>query len=172
MTSECATEIQRLIKDYGLTDQHPLHAETIRPVVMVDLDSTLADSRHRSPLLAVSDGQPANWERYALASGDDDPILPVVKLVDLLSPVCDIHIVSGRHWASREVTVEWLLKHDIYYDVLALCPDTELHVYWKLMWRDAIQELGYTVDLLIDDHPIFREAMDPTPVVVINPGFY
>lgn len=167
MNDECQQEIERLVQHYGLHDQWGMEDATTH-VIMVDLDSTIADSRQRAHHLSDD----TDWEAYAMASGEDVPISSVVALIDALSMAAEIHIVSGRHWASREITERWLKKHCVYFDVLALCPDTSLHIEWKKMWRDAMEALHYDVDLLIDDNPLFVEAFAPTPVVVVNHGLY
>lgn len=90
--------------------------------IVFDLDSTLADTRHRRQLLPLVN--PAStWEEFALACDGDSPIPETFALMNALWPLHQIHIISGRHEVALDKTVRWLAHCRGRYDFLQLRPD-------------------------------------------------
>ncbi len=142
-----------------------------RPTVCVDLDSTLADTRHRRHLV-----DPANpdWRTYSLAAGADRPIEGPIELVRLLAQTCSIVILSARDEASRSLTEEWLRRHDVPHDGLILYRDgmdpTDLGEYKSLKVR-GMRADGHRVVLVVEDAPAVADAVRSTgvPVLLLTP---
>ena len=93
---------------------HRAHAGQVdkagRPLYIFDLDGTLADCQHRTPILSETDGQ--RWRRFYAACGEDSPIYPVLATMEFLRQRgAEIWIFSGRSAEVRDLTVEWLLAH-------------------------------------------------------------
>ena len=80
------------------------------PIYIFDLDGTLADIEHRVPILKEDSSD--KWSRFYRKCVDDQPIRPVVQLLESLrqSPA-DIRIWTGRSDAVRIQTIDWLAMH-------------------------------------------------------------
>ncbi len=135
-------------------------------IVLVDLDSTLADTRQRRHLCPTVDPT-KTWTDYAMGCPDDEPIAGTVALVRALyKRGYGIHIVSHRDRAALDLTVDWLIRHDIPHHAVAL----NQH---KVSYLMALREAGAEVVLAIDDDcdvAAAYEAVD-CPVVCVNPRY-
>jgi hypothetical protein len=106
-----------------------------------DLDSTLADTRHRHHLISP-DGA-TDWTAYSLACGGDALVGPVAALWRALPPGTARVVVSARDRAAEAPTRRWLADHNLWPDLMVLGPVPEgmSHEAWKvsriraLMWR-------------------------------------
>lgn len=92
--------------------QLPAH----RPIVLVDIDGTLADVTHR--LHHIRGKGKKNWHRFFQAMHKDEPNQIVVDWVKNLAPEYEVVIVSGRPDNYRELTEAWLEEHGIDYSAL------------------------------------------------------
>jgi hypothetical protein len=145
-------------------------------VVCVDLDSTLADTRHRRELCPTVN--PAStWDDYTEACGGDVPLAGAVTLVRLLAASgYGIHVVTNRSHRFREQTVSWLRTHGIPANHVALRPpdvvldDTDR---WKLDYLRIARASGYTVLLFVEDWPATADAIEAVgiPVLCVNPRY-
>jgi hypothetical protein len=127
---------------------------TDRPVVTVDLDSTLADTRHRHGL--VNPNGPTDWVAYSMACPDDPPVAPVAALVRILAWTHRIVIVSGRDEQARALTEEWLARHDIPWFALYLDDhrhEHETHEAYKVATIQHVDEVWGPVAFHVDDWP-------------------
>jgi len=79
------------------------------PLVIFDLDGTLADIEHRLHYVAR---KPKRWDRFFRACTDDAPNRPVIELAQTLRDAgWEIWIWSGRSDAVRQQTEAWLADH-------------------------------------------------------------
>jgi hypothetical protein len=142
--------------------------------VVVDLDSTLADTRHRHHLIETSD---PDWDTYSLACADDVPVLGVVQVVRMLSRSYPIAIISGRSRAAYGPTVEWLKRHRVPWSDLVLkdVGDRSLPVPWKVnavkSWLSRHPQ--DRVALIIEDWAPMRPVFEGMgmPVLLVQPGY-
>lgn len=81
-----------------------------RPLAVFDLDGTLADVRHRLPLLAR---RPRDWDGFFAAAPDDPPLATGVALARESARDCDVVYVTGRPERCRADTVAWLARHGL-----------------------------------------------------------
>lgn len=142
-----------------------------RPVVCVDLDSTLCDTRHRRHLVRVESGEPPDWQAHSMACGDDPPVVGVLRAVQLLAATHEIVVVSARDRAARDLTAEWLARHAVPYCDLVLGggPDAPADVVdFKVHHLRRLQAAGYEVALLVDDLVPVVEACRPLGVPVLS----
>ena len=106
-------------------------------IVLCDLDGTLSDTEHR---LHHIRGKRRDYDAFFAASGDDEPIEPVIALVNALALAGkEIHIITGRREDTRELTEAWLERHDVSYDRLlmrGIADRTPDHVL-KRKWFEA-----------------------------------
>lgn len=130
--------------------------------VIFDIDGTLADVDHRRQFLP-------DWGKFFGAQHLDTPIEPVRWLAQQLYQVPSdyrdwghdntkehyVLIVSARPADYMQVTVDWLRKHDIFYDALYMRPAGD---YRKdaIVKGEILQQIiddGYEPFLVIDDRP-------------------
>lgn len=92
-------------------------------IVLCDLDGTLSDTTHR---LHHIRGRRRDYDAFFAASGEDEPIEPVIELVNALKLAGkEIHIITGRREDTREITEAWLELHDVSYDRLLMRPESD-----------------------------------------------
>jgi len=110
--------------------------------VIFDLDGTLALIDKRRDL-ATKDGK-MDWDVFFNPDNIDldipnDVVVSMAKM--LSSQGHPIWILSGRSDVTHQATVDWLNKHDIWFDHLVMRPQNHLYMPdndLKQMWLDSI----------------------------------
>lgn len=82
----------------------------MKPLYIFDLDGTLADCQHRTPILSEKYDN-NRWRRFYAACDKDHPIAPVLAVMESLRRFADVWIFSGRSEEVRDKTVAWLTEH-------------------------------------------------------------
>ena len=113
------------------------------PMIVSDLDGTIALDDHRSHLIETP---PKRWKEYFLACDRDAPNFPVIEALKGLR--CRggyrIEIWSGRSDLVEEQTRAWLDLYGVPYDRLRLRPaadhrhDTVLKAEWLAGVKDDV----------------------------------
>lgn len=117
--------------------------------IIVDIDGTIADNLHRQNIL---NSNPKDWDTFFQESHLDEPILPVVEIVQILEKVYSILIVTGRSEKYRGMTKSWLKKHKISYDKLYMRPDNDYRPDHEIKEEILIKiKQNYSPFLAIDD---------------------
>ena len=129
-------------------------------IVIFDLDGTLAliDKRRA---LATKDNGKMDWDVFFDRDNIklDVPNTPVITMAQLLhSQGFRIVIFSGRSDRTKDVTIDWLDKHKVPFDLLQqrpkdkhYWPDNELKQFW--------------LDTLLDKDDVFAVFDDRQQVV-------
>jgi len=83
-----------------------------RPVILFDLDGTLADNSHRQSFIQ---GEKKDWDAFFDAQACDTPNAPVAALYEALfsSARFDIVVVTARPERYREVSERWFALNGI-----------------------------------------------------------
>ena len=128
---------------------------TTKPkAIIVDLDGTIADLRHRLHLVKYRPRTPHTWNEFFDQCSKDTPHEHICELLRALQGV-RIIIVSGRPDSHRQVTIWWLR-------VVAKVPFDELHMRVagdrtpdRVIKRHILEHLRkeYEIILAIDDRP-------------------
>jgi hypothetical protein len=143
--------------------------------VVYDLDSTLADTRHRWHLNPRADPS-SDWEKYSLACPGDLPIAGTIMRMGLDYQDFQVHICTGRSEAARDLTVAWLDKYACAYDYLHMRPDRD-HTpngRFKVHYIRELSRRGIPVALFYEDWgeaAAYIAEHAHVPVLGINP-FY
>ena len=117
------------------------------PLVVFDLDGTLADVEHRRHHVA---GGNRRWDRFFAACVDDAPVEAVILAFRAHQAAgARVEVWSGRSDAVRRETEDWLERH-------ALRPD-------RLLMRRASD---HTPDDTLKES--WLDAADPKPSVVYD----
>ncbi len=95
------------------------------PTIVFDLDGTLSCGKHRRHLLPTEETRHLceAWDAFNLAAYGDAPITDNTTLLCTLYANNKIIILTGRSAIAREITEDWLDKHEIPYDVLLMRPE-------------------------------------------------
>jgi hypothetical protein len=149
-------------------------------VILWDLDSTLANTAHRQPMVPlIRAKQGPTWEDYSMACVDDTPVegtVTLVRLIAFLDPLASFvaqYGVSGRSEAAREVTEEWFKEHGVPLNDLYLRPagDHTPNGKYKVGVINKLRDEGVNVLLFVED---WKETADyihektGVPVLVVQ----
>jgi phosphoglycolate phosphatase-like HAD superfamily hydrolase len=93
----------------------------MKPIVIVDIDGTIADVRHR--LHHIKGPGKKNWKAFFEAMDHDSPIEAMIRHVHELEKDHDIIIVTGRPEHYRARTEKWLKDNGVRYSRLFMRPD-------------------------------------------------
>jgi hypothetical protein len=150
----------------------PLNREN--SAVCWDLDSTLADTRHRFHLIEKIKAGEATWDEHSLACTDDEPLTGAISLMRLLAPHHTQHIVSGRSAVAAYRTRAWLEKHQVPFDEICLRrrDDFTENGLIKARYVRELQALGIQVVMFFEDWPPVAAVvheMTGVPAVVLTP---
>lgn len=140
---------------------------------MVDLDGVLSDASGRQALLS---GAQPDWGAFFSAAGSD-PVLPAgAALMRCIDESLAIVISTGRPARLGDLTVEWLARHGLRWDVMAMRPRGNVgHAVGAK--RNALRELtkmGFEVIMAVDDDPgvveMYRE--EGLACLAVDSGYY
>lgn len=97
--------------------------ETTKPIFIVDIDGTLADTAHRLHRIRPAPGVKKNWPAFFEEAKNDKPVAHVVSLVNTMFTnghyIC---LLTGRPDNHRLDTIEWMKTHGIQFDELLMRP--------------------------------------------------
>jgi hypothetical protein len=162
----------RLRLEKSLHEDRPLHREN--SACCWDLDSTLADTRHRFHLIGKIKAGEATWDEHSLACANDQPIESAIALMRLLAPHHAQHIVSGRSAIAEKLTHGWLARHHVPFDEIALRHPDDFtgNAQIKIDYVRKLRERGLTVVMFFEDYPpVAQQILEATgvPVVTLTP---
>lgn len=139
-------------------DRHPdLKPDSDIPVVIVDLDSCLADTRHRRWLAPPPADRKilAAWKPYSMSCWGDAVIPGMRNLVKMLHETAIVFLLSARNDVAEQLTRTWLGDHQVPYDRLRLRADEEEEPdnpnEWKVNVVREWAHAGWNIELFIDD---------------------
>jgi hypothetical protein len=85
-----------------------------KSIIIVDIDGTISKVGNRLKFLQQS---PPDWDSFYEACSEDEPVENVIRLVHHLYKEYRIAFCTGRRESVRELTINWLLKHFLPFDV-------------------------------------------------------
>lgn len=136
----------------------------------------LANADHRQHLLEPKPGQRKSWKRFFERAGDDALIAEVARLTTLLNPVLHRVLLTARPTTIKDITVEWLARHDLTWDVLVMRP-AGVFTPSPVAKREAVGELrayGFELLLAFDDDrrnvDMFHD--EGIPCIYLHSGYY
>lgn len=151
-------------------------AERFTDAVMLDLDSTVRDTRQRHHLSPRSNPE-SSWVDYAMACGGDTPMMGTIMIMRMARSIgWSIHLVSGCSEEARAITEDWLRKHDAPYDTLRLHTefDEEHNGLYKVQVGRYLIDRGFDLKLVVEDWPEVARLIEQelhVPVLCVNPMY-
>jgi hypothetical protein len=144
--------------------------------VLVDIDGVLSDASTRQHFLNNPEGR-RDWRGFFGAVGDDVPLTAVPALLALLDPSLTVVLLSARPAWVFQLTIDWLHRHEMRWDLLILRGDDDDFVHAADFKRGVLSELretGWDVALAIDDDERIIEmyAAEQQPALYIHSGYY
>lgn len=153
-------------------------------IVVFDLDGTLADNSRREHIAhraaaAAKHGEPtgAIWDEFHEHIPDDHPVQAVADVLVALAmhPGHTIEIWTARPAKYKHLTVEWMKKHGLPWDVLLMREDGDwrkayiLKLEWFLKRVPAARP-----KLVFEDHPETTRLLRAAGAVVaqVNEGYH
>jgi FMN phosphatase YigB (HAD superfamily) len=88
-----------------------------RKMVLVDMDGTLADVRHREHFVRQ---KPKRWKAFFEAMEKDPPNQAIAEWVRNLVPDYEVVILSGRPAEYGERTMAWLRRNNIPFSAILM----------------------------------------------------
>lgn len=130
------------------------------PIVIFDLDGTLADCQHRMHYISGDfDATEIDWERFYRACVDDKPIYPGIQVLQaMIDGDHDVQIWSGRSDLVVQETIAWTQKYigHGYCENISLLrmrpngdhrPDNQL----KAQWLKEARASGFEPSMVFED---------------------
>ena len=106
-------------------------------LAVFDIDGVVADVRHRLHHL----DPPRSWRRFFAAAGADGLLPEGARLVAELAAEHDVVWLTGRPDWLRDITAEWLARHDLPGSELHLRPSGDYRPA-RLYKRDVLRRLA------------------------------
>jgi uncharacterized HAD superfamily protein len=121
----------------------------MKPIVIVDIDGTVADVRHR--LHHIKGPRKKDWKAFFEAMDRDTPILPMIAQVHELEKEHDIIVVTGRPEHYRRRTEKWLGQNGIHYSRLFMRPEGDHRPDYTVKEEVLREYPKWQIVLAIDD---------------------
>jgi hypothetical protein len=143
--------------------------------VLIDIDGVLADATHRQHFLNNAEGR-RDWEGFFGAVGEDPPLLAVPALLQLIDTDTAVVLLSARPSWVFAITVEWLHRHQLRWDLVILRGDDD-NTHAASFKRAVLAELraeGWLVALAVDDDERIIEMYENEgqPALYVHSGYY
>ena len=120
----------------------------LKKIVVVDIDGTIAKVGDRIKYLEQT---PKDWDSFYAACNEDKPILPIIKLVNLLAFEYDIVFLTGRRESEREKTRIWIMGNMSYTlyanSPILMRPDGDFR-HDTVVKPEELLRSGYPYDLI------------------------
>ena len=119
--------------------------------VIVDLDGTLVDVRD---IVHLVDGADKDYAAFHAASAEapaDAAVLAAVR--EAHAAGLAVLVVTSREFVWRDLTLDWLVAHDVPYDelVMRIVGDYRPDHVVKAEMLDRLEADGYTVERALED---------------------
>ncbi|MGW1799566.1 phosphatase domain-containing protein [Streptomyces sp. NPDC001984] len=137
-----------------------------RPVVVFDLDNTLADTAHRQRFL---ERKPRDWDGFFAAAPQDPPLAEGLALAKESARECEVVYLTGRPERCRRDTLDWLAAQRLPHGRVFMRRDADRrparHSKLETLRRLARDR---EVRLLVDDDELVCDAAERAGFTVLR----
>ncbi len=143
-------------------------------VAIVDIDGVLADASHRQWHL---DGPVRDWGGFFAAATGDALLAHHAELVRCLDEQLQVVLLTARPFRLRGLTLDWIERHELRWDLLALRGPTQDMTHSVRFKRDALallRSFGFSPSFALEDDPRIVEmyAAEALPCLYVHSGYY
>lgn len=138
--------------------------------VLIDVDHTLSNAFDRQPMADAKE-----WDNYHSASLNDKPVKDITNLIAFCGQYgCTLVGLTTRPEKWRAVTVEWLLRNEVYLDEIIMRPNDDFRPAAVVKIDQAIKRFGSeqgvrdNVAFIIDDNDKVVEAFRALGITVLQ----
>lgn len=139
--------------------------------IIVDIDGTLANNKHRVHHVRRFDNNKADWDNFFSEIDKDTLIQSTKDLIDKDYATFPVVIVTGRPEKYREITKNWLKKYNVRHDILLMRRDSDKRP--DNVVKQEILDLYLDknkVEVCIDDRPIIIRQWKKNGLNIIDVG--
>jgi hypothetical protein len=143
-----------------------------KKLAILDVDGSLSDHQHRLPYISgTARKDRENWETFYALQYTDVPYEPAILAAKAWQKEYVVAIFTGRPEEYRTDTMVWLKNQGIRVDFLYMRPrgDKQTMVDLKLGWLDQVNDQGWEVAVVLEDHPGVVEAFRERGLFVMQP---
>lgn len=138
-----------------------------RKTVLCDIDHVLSAAWPRDHLIGN-----ASWDDYHNAASNDKPVADIVAMINALGKE-DFNIVAitARPEKFRRLTLDWMIRHDVYVDELLMRSDQEFRPSPEMkleLVRNRFQDVKNEVAFLIEDRDDVCQAFRELGITVLQ----
>jgi hypothetical protein len=143
------------------------------PAVVFDIDGVLSNAAGRQHFL---ESPRTDWRGFFEAAGDDPLIDEVARLLELLDHDLRIVLLTGRPIRVRDLTLGWLDRHSLRWDLLAMRSfgDYDAAPVFKEQTVAELRAFGFDLRLAFEDDrrnvAMFHDQ--GIPCIYIHSGYY
>ncbi|RMH68264.1 MAG: hypothetical protein D6683_17000 [Actinomyces sp.] len=143
------------------------------PAVAFDLDGVISDAAHRQHLLRRD---APDWSAFFRAAAADPVIERGRRLAALIASEVIVAIVTARPVDVFDLTVDWLARHEVRWDLLVMRGDGDERrsSLFKADVVDALARDGIEVRLALDDDGdnVATYEGRGIPALYVHSGYY
>jgi len=141
------------------------------PTVVFDMDGVLSNASDRQHHIANRD-----WNAFFEACGEDEVIHELSRLLSLLAPDLHVVLLTARPLRVQPQTLEWLVRHDLRWNLLCMRPDRSGLEAWQFKQQTVgeLREFGFDLKLAFEDDRKNADMFhgEGIPCVYIHSGYY
>jgi hypothetical protein len=120
--------------------------------ILCDIDHTISNAFPRDNLIGGEGG----WDAYHSASEADEPIDEMVRMINALQEQGFVIVaITARPEKWRQLTLSWLVRHNVRIDELLMRPEAEFRpapeIKVDLAKKRFGEELNALVAFVLDD---------------------
>ena len=141
---------------------------------IVDIDGVLSDASHRQWHL---DGPVRDWNGFFAAAVGDHLLTRHAELVRGLDEGLQVVLLTARPFRLRQLTLDWIERHGLRWDLLALrgpAQDMVHSVRFKRQALALLRSFGFAPAFAVEDDPRIVEmyAAESLPCLYVHSGYY
>lgn len=141
--------------------------------VVFDIDGVLANADERQHFLRRAE---RDWHGFFAACGEDSVIDQTARLLGLLDRGLTVVLLTGRPIAVQQLTIEWLTRHDLRWDLLIMRDkgDYGAALAFKAQVVQDLRAKGFVLQLAVEDDLRNREMFEQqgVPCMYVHSGYY
>lgn len=141
--------------------------------VIFDVDGVLANADARQHLVT---GPNRDWKAFFAACGTDSVMEDTAALIDLFREDIKIILLTGRPVQVNGPTVQWLLDHNLKWDLLIMRDrgDYAASLEFKRQAIRKLRSMDFKLYLAFEDDQVNREMFkeEGVPCMYVHSGYY